>query len=288
MGAVFYLTFLIILLLAGLVVLALGIVFLILRDRRKKPFSILTGIFLPLGISLCVFPVGFFLFLRSSNAQLTCDYVNTGIMIESGYQEGAFTANGIDYEPLEVQVRNEALVKGAPVYSWDISSAADRFFGYYDRGNYYTVENGPGLDILCSSHTLQPHLWCRSDQLAEATVWYADTVNYQWCTVTESYELLTPQPDSKMMDAFLLAQDIEPVRYTTPLGAEITRYILVRISSDGIVMRDWVNLTVYEGRLCFFESQQNTETASIYTVHPLSEELSSYFLQLLSADRRQT
>ncbi len=288
MGSVFYLIFLLFLLLAGLVVLALGIVFLILRDRRKKPFSILAGILLPLGIFLCLFPVGFFLFLRNSNAQLSSDYVNTGIMVEGGYQEGAFTANGIAYEPLEVQVCNEALIKGDPVYSWDTSSATDRFFGYYDRGNYYTVENGPGLDILCSSHTLQPHLWCRADQLAEATVWYADTANYQWHTVTESYDLVTPQPDSTMMDALLLATDVEPVRYTTPLGAEITRYVLVRVSSDGVVMRDWISLSVHEGRLCFFDSQQNTETTSIYTVRPLPEELSSYLTQLLTADRRQS
>lgn len=106
MGALFFMLLMLGLLCAGVFSLLLGLLFQFLRRRGKrkgvpkKRHAVFSCIFLTSGILLCILPVGWWLFLRDSNSSITADYVDTGVMVEGGYHDGAFTADGVTYEPL--------------------------------------------------------------------------------------------------------------------------------------------------------------------------------------------
>lgn len=166
----------------------------------RKRHTVLAGTFLGLGAAICALPVGYWLFLRAANSSMDKGYVNTGKFVDGGFQDGTFVVDGVTYERLEV-ARCGLCPKGKAVFSWDSSTAWDRFFGYYNRGNYFAIENVPGLDLICDDG-IYDRLWCRSDQLAQAQVWYGDDANYQWYLYNYDYDegkgdytLLVPQPN---------------------------------------------------------------------------------------------
>ena len=159
----------------------------------KKRHTVLSGVFLTLGVLLCALPVGWWLVLRDSNASVTADYVDTGVLVEGGYRDGAFTADGVTYEPLPFSA-SPLCPKGEAVFSWDTTTALDRFFGCYERGNYCKVENDSGLDIL-RDDGVHGFLWCPSDQLTQAVEWYGNLARYRWYLCDwdgQGYPVCTP------------------------------------------------------------------------------------------------
>lgn len=280
----------------GVFFLLLGLIFLVLRHRSKKKgtpkkrHAILTRVFFALGAVICALPVGCWSFLRFANSSVSKDYVDTGKMVEGGYQEGAFTVDGVTYEPLDVS-SSSLCPQGDAVFSWDAGSGWDRFWGYYDRGNYCSVENAPGVELIRDSG-IQHRLWCRSDQLAQAQKWYGDSINYQWYLYdyneagNGAYTLLSPQPDEEHIAALLAFQTGAQVavEFTVPHDIEIQEYTMVSISTDMVASRDWIFLAVYDGRLCLAGvwNESHTDTTRTDTAYPLPADLADYFYGLLS------
>ena len=295
MGALLFMGLMFLLLCIGGSFLVLGLIFLFLRHRSKKKgrpkryLTIITGVFFTLGAVICTLPVGYWLFLRSANSSMFRDYIDTGRMVEGGYQKGAFTVDGVTYEPLDVGY-SSMTPKGEAVFSWDVSSGWDRFFGYYNRGNYFAVENTPNLDII-RDDGINRRLWCRSDQLAYAQMWYGDDAHYQWYLHDYNeegegvYTLLSPQPDREQiaaLRAFQLAEQ-QAVEFTVPIGSKMQEYSMVSISTDMVANRDWISLVVYDGHLCLAEAwkQSHTDSTRTYTVYPLPVDIAEYFSSLL-------
>lgn len=284
MGAMIFMVFMLGLLSLGGFFLLLGLLFFFLRRRGrrkgtpKRRHAVLAGVFLTLGIAACALPVGDWLFLRSVNASASGSYANTGRVVEGGYQEGTFTVDGVTYERMNVTA-SDLCPKGDAVFSWDAGSGWGRFFGYHNRGNYYAVENTPGLDLIRDGGIWR-RMWCRSDQLAQARAWYGDGANYLWYLTDDSgeehtYTLLTPQPDGAQMAALQAVRAGEPVEFTVPAGAGPQEYGLCSISADRVAQRDEISLAVYGGQLCLAGvwNQSHTDTTRTDTAYPLPADL---------------
>ena len=293
MGAMFFMGFMLILLCFGGFFLLVGLIFLFLRHRSKKKgtskkwHTVLAGASLALGAAICALPVGYWLFLRTANSSMFEDYVNTGKMVEGGFQDGTFTVDGVTYERLDVDLSG-LCPEGTAVFSWENSSAWDRFFGYYNRGNYFAIENAPGLDLIRGGG-FNNRLWCRSDQLAQAQEWYRDDVNYQWYLYDYNdgdriYTLLSPQPDEEHMAA-LLDQEMAEMEFAVSNDAEIQEYILESISTDKIARRDSLCLAVYDGQLGLTGTRTYTEGTRTDTVYLLPADLADYFSDLLNIQK---
>lgn len=74
------------------------------------------------------------------------DYVKTDVFIEeSGYQDERFTANGVVYEALPLECNYYVCMeKKTAVFSY----RPDRFLNGYLTGNYFSIENEHGFDIV--------------------------------------------------------------------------------------------------------------------------------------------
>lgn len=295
MGALLFMGLMFALLCFGGFLLLLGLIFLYFRYRGKKKgtpkkwYTVLAGIFLVLGVGACALPVGYWLFLRSANSSMDKGYVDTGKMVDGGFQDGTFTVADITYERLEMS-RSGLCPRGEAVFSWDSGTAWERFFGYYNRGNYFTVENALGLDLICDDGGYS-RLWCRSDQLAQANAWYGDNANYQWYlhnydydTGSGSYTLLESQMDRSALDSLLnfMAEEQESEEFTFARDVEIPEYNLMSISTDQVTCKDCIYLAVYHDRLCLMGTQSYAGDTRTDTAYPLPAELSDYFSALFN------
>lgn len=295
MGALLFMGLMFALLCFGGFLLLLGLVFLYFRYRGKKKgtqkkwYTVLAGIFLVLGVGACTLPVGYWLFLRTANSSMDKGYVNTGKMVDGGFQDGTFTVDGVTYERLEMS-RSGLCPRGEAVFSWDSGTAWEHFFGYYNRGNYFAVENALGLDLICDDGGYS-RLWCRSDQLAQANAWYGDKANYQWYlhnydydTGDRSYTLLESLEDRSALDSLLelAAEEQEGEEFTFPRETEIPEYHLVSISTDHVASKDNIYLAVYDDQLCLMGTQTYAGDTRTDTAYPLPIELSDYFSDLLN------
>lgn len=179
MGAVFFVGFMVLILGGGLAAaIGGGVGLAVLRTRQPRYKKLLTGLLMALligGIVIAMLPVGFFGFILWVNATPPEDFVETQIVIEeNGYQTERFTADGVVYQSLEL-IPNYDICKenSAPVFCYKTP-------GFWNRaqwGNYYTLENDAGFDLIWSPYG---GLFCPADQ-ADAvlahyrqagTVWY--------------------------------------------------------------------------------------------------------------------
>ena len=109
MGVVFFIGFLMVVLVGGLLCLGLGIggmiASVITRKKGKrengKKIAIPSAILLILGTAVLLLPVGYLGFIYAVNTLPPDDYVKTDILIEEdGYQSERFTADGVVYTVL--------------------------------------------------------------------------------------------------------------------------------------------------------------------------------------------
>lgn len=294
MGALFFMALMLGLLCIGGFFLLLGLVLLLVRHCEKKKgthrkaHAVLAGLFLTVGIVICVLPVGYWLFLRAANSSGNDGYVDTGKFVDDGFQDGAFTVDGVTYERLDFY-RSDLCPQGEAAFSWIKESGWDRFFGYQNRGNYLAVENTPGLKLI-RDDGIYNRLWCRSDQLAQAQAWYGDGANYEWYFYNynpaegkSDYTLLEPQPDQEVLTALLgfAEEETEPKEFVFARDAQVEEYALVSISTDRVATGDRIELAVYDGQLCLMGAQTFSGNTRTDTAYPLPTDLDSYFSQFL-------
>lgn len=296
MGAMLFMGLMLALLCFGGFLLLLGLFFLLLRYQGKKKgtskklHTVLAVIFLALGTGICSLPVGYWLFLRTVNSSMDKGYVNTGKMVDGGFQDGSFSVDGVIYERLGVSC-SALCPSGKAVFSWDSGTGWAHFFGYYNRGNYFAIENALGLELIRTDGGYN-RLWCRSDQLVQANAWYGDDANYQWYlhdydydTGKSSYTLLSSWSNQSVTDSLLnfVAEEQEGEEYTFSQDAEIPEYALVNISTDQVATKNYIHLAVYNGQLCLMGSQTYSGNIRTDTAYLLPAEISGYLSDLLSS-----
>ncbi len=238
--------------------------------------------------------------------------MDTGVYVEEGFQDAVFTVNGVTYrrlEDLSFHWTEEAACP--PVFSWDSTdrslSLLTLLFGpYYNRGNYYSVPNEPGLDLISDGSW---RLYCPEDQMDAATAWYGDPFHYIWQARTAGLGDLTPldpQPDPDAMAALLELNDramaeghayleAAPLEEYPPgplagsaLGAVLvtlpresraldTALTLRSVSRDQAVRRDSLHLCEYQGGLWFSPTATYREDNSYHYLVPVPPEWTPFY-----------
>ncbi len=151
MGVVFGIIFLAVLFLTGLSGIVAGVVGLIImgvRKRADRPFprflTVIFAVILAGGVLTAIIPVVCFGVLVLMNNTPPDDFVETEIVIEEdGYQDTRFTADGVVYEVLDLQL-------------YDTEAACNPIFTYKTQGllngsqcgNYYDIENSQGFNLV--------------------------------------------------------------------------------------------------------------------------------------------
>ena len=157
MGAVAAVIFFIVLFIfafVGIVLSIVGItVFSKLSKKGKgfaKPLSIVSIVVLIISIILSSIPTFFFAFIAYVNTIPPEDFVETEIVIEeNGYQDTKFTANGVVYHSLGLDVFDHSYIK-EPVFSYKTSG----FLNGSQCGNYYKVENANNYNLVSDEYGL--------------------------------------------------------------------------------------------------------------------------------------
>lgn len=291
----------------------------LLRRRRvrqglpHKGHTILLAVCLVLTAVDLAPSLGFFTFIRVTNAAHAAadGYVDTGVYVEEGFQDAAFTVNGVTYRRLEeLSFHRSEEINCPPVFSWDSTdrslSLLTLLFGpYYDRGNYYSVPNEPGLDLVTDGTW---RLYCPADQQETAAAWYGDLSHYVWQAKTPEEEdplPLAPQPDPATMAALLELNDramaeghacleAAPLEEYPPgplAGSALNALLAVLpresraldtaltlrpVSRDGIAQRDSLWLCEYEGGFWFSPTASYQEDNSYHYLVPIPPELTPF------------
>ncbi len=297
MGAVAGMLFLLGLLCLGGFLLFLGLLCLLFRwwkkRRGEKPgglSTVLTILFFVLGGAAWAVFLAFFLLIRTANRSSDLGYVDTGLAIEEhGFQNETFTVEGAVYRRLELS-RAAGCPKGEPVFTWNADpegamGAWYHLWGYYNRGNYSSVPNGPGVNLVRGGH----YLFCPEDQLQAATDWYSDPEHLRWHLYDSGeYQLLSPQPTREQSDALLSARDAlydsgEPQELTYPAGEAPEELTLSLISTDGVVLYTSLSVRRYQDQIYLsnitnYDHDNDTRTDLAYPLpQELQNQLSPYF-----------
>ncbi len=177
MGVIFAIMFFLFLLIAGSAATIVGIAGLLINGKRKKTgaplpkgFTADFAALLSVGIAVTLIPVGFFGFIVMINVMPPKGFVNTDIVIEeNGYQYTRFTADGVVYEVLDLQVYDTDAISN-PVFAYKTAG----FLNGAQCGNYYAIENKPDFHLVSDEYGL---LFCPADERDAVITYYTDDAN---------------------------------------------------------------------------------------------------------------
>ncbi len=231
MGVVFAVAFFIGLLIFGFIPLILGVVGLIIGAVRKKngkntpkaikPLSIIAIV---IGVLIMAIPVAFFgeVFIR--NATLREGVTITDIVIEEyGYQDERFTADGVVYVACELYT-HLPVSKADAVFTYKYG---DSILDRSQIGNYYSVENPYGFDLVCNRHG---QLFCPESQYSAVMKHFDNIEGYRW----EVYDTPFSEEASKMLDVFIEDPAVKGTVITIDYD-DAESVIIDKMSPDGLI-----------------------------------------------------
>lgn len=194
MGALAFFLLMIIMLGAGIMFLLTGTILYILyrkkKDMAKHPKLRRNAAiaFLLIGIINCIIPLGWFAFIRSGNAMVDEDYIDTGIMVRWTGDEFIYGGEKyVEFVPQEdifyydaneeiiesLRKENEAAFNTYRSGIWNI------IFNDEERSVMYRLDSGTGETLYYDGW-----LYCREDAKEDLQKYYADDANYEWYLVT--------------------------------------------------------------------------------------------------------
>lgn len=281
MGAVFAIVFFAIVLLAGIVSIALGIIGLFAFRKNRKEGKIsgvvlasISIILLIIGIIVLLVPIGFFLMIVFMNTLPPENYVETGIVIEEdGYQDTRFTAAGVVYEALGLPTYS---VKGVttPVFSYKTSG----FWNGSQCGNYHLVENTQDFQLVCDDNG---KLFCPVDDKERIYTYYTDAVNM--CYYYSNYEnweeeiLLSEQIQSVLRT--FLDRDLKTLAKTKMISEEADGFIIQEVSKDKLVyVTDYQFAVIGDALYYIYEGNRMDDGKIEYILAELPEEIAQPLL----------
>ncbi len=179
MGASIVLIFFILLLEIGTAAIVCGIIGLVILNKKRRagtPLPKVLGVIFPIvlsiGIATAAIPVTFLSYLVADGIMYSVmeseDFVQTDITIdEVGYQDEKFTANGVVYEVLDFTLTFEEDIASEPVFTYK----GDGLFSASECGNYYSVENEQGFDLVSDGCET---LFCPTTEKERVIEYYTD------------------------------------------------------------------------------------------------------------------
>ncbi len=271
MGVVFAVAFFIGLLIFGFVPLILGVVGLIIGAVRKKngkntpkaikPLSIVAIV---IGVLIMAIPVAFFgeVFIR--NATLREGVTITDIVIEErGYQDERFTADGVVYVVCDNLNTNSYVSKANAVFTYKYS---DSILDRSQIGNYYSVENPYGFDLVCDD---MGQLFCPESQYSAVIEHFNNIEGYRW----EVYDTPFSEEASKMLDVFMEDPAVKGTVITIDYD-DAESVIINKMSPDGLITiyDEYLYCAlIYEGKVYYIRDEEFSidDEEVTYTIVPM-------------------
>ncbi len=175
MGAVFFAFVMLFVGSGGLIGTVLSIIGLVTGRKTAKNgkiIVIISTVVLAVSALLLLVAVAFFGFIIYTNAIPPEDFVKTEIRIEEdGFQSESFHADGVVYEALNWSVEVDKS-KLTPVFYYTVPG----FLNGSQSGNYYTVPNSGGFDLVYGGWDV----FCPSEQRTAVEAYYDDPAKLRW------------------------------------------------------------------------------------------------------------
>lgn len=277
MGSVAFMVLMIMMLGTGFFMSVASIVCLVIFSRRKKAgkkygksLTIISKIALAVGILIMICPIGFFTFIAYVNTAKPSDYVETEIMIEEdGFQDSRFTANGVVYEVLPLEPNyNACAAVATPVFSYETSGFLDRS----QCGNYYSVENNQGFDLIWSD---AGYLFCPENDVKKIEDYYTNEDSSEWYFFkygeeAEEFTYPVTQDVGKELGDFV-KNDADSMEETKVVVKNDMEFTIIELSNDNLVTKYHSEFIVKDGSLYLvnekaYDSETDIETYSVIKV----------------------
>ncbi|MBP3392161.1 MAG: hypothetical protein J6L76_05160 [Clostridia bacterium] len=280
MGVVFLILFFILLLAAGLELIAAGIVGLVIRRKRRKNGKLFPGILtavsavlLSLGIVTVSIPVHFFSFIVVVNVTPPEDFVETDIVIEeNGYQDTRFTADGVVYEVLDLYVCEEEPLS-TPIFTYKYKG----FFNASQNGNYYQIENEPGFHLVSDSFGC---LFAPVEEREQILAYYADWANLDGYYDDWEERTFKISGDEKQVVQNFLNMDIDSLPQQKIAVKDAQEFSIEIICKEGIVFVESCPFVSFNNRVYYLQETRYLENAVEYTLTELPAETEAVLLHI--------
>lgn len=257
MGSFFTLIMLILIMIFGLLELSVGVTGLIIGIKKRKSKKVLSRVFLivspiimVLSIITLYFPSSFFGFIITINSTPPESFVETEIQIEENkYQDTVFTADGIVYEALYLELYNNDIPK-KPIFHYK----PEGFLNKREWGNYYLVENENGFTLISDE---MGRLFSPIDEKEVILNYYSNINNYSgyYYDWEESYIKLSDNQFDLIIDFVSNESHIKETKRFNEYDDFSIQYVsndnVVLIGSDWFIVNDDVIYYVYNSVVNF-------------------------------------
>ena len=280
MGVVFPILFFILLLAAGLELIAAGIVGLVIRRQRRKNgklfpgiLTVVSSVLLFLGIVTVSVSVYFISFIVIVNVTPPEDFVETDIVIEeNGYQGTRFTADGVVYEVLDLYVCEEEPLS-TPIFTYKYKG----FFNASQNGNYYQIENEPGFHLVSDSFG---QLFAPVEERKQILAYYAE-----WAKLEGYYDDWEERTfkifsDEKQVVQNFLNMDIDSLLQQKIAVKDAQEFSIEIICKEGIVVVGSHQFVSFNHRVYYLQETRYLENAVEYTLTELPAETEAVLLHI--------
>lgn len=257
MGSFFTLIMLILIMIFGLLELSVGVTGLIIGIKKRKTKKVLSRVFLivspiimVLSIITLYFPSSFFGFIITINSTPPESFVETEIQIEENkYQDTVFTADGIVYEALYLELYNNDIPK-KPIFHYK----PEGFLNKREWGNYYLVENENGFTLISDE---MGRLFSPIDEKEVILNYYSNINNYSgyYYDWEESYIKLSDNQFDLIIDFVSNESHIKETKRFNEYDDFSIQYVsndnIVLIGNDWFIVNDDVIYYVYNSVVNF-------------------------------------
>lgn len=286
MGASIVILFLIWLLQAGAVGIVCGIIGLVVVGKKRRAgtpvpnvLNVIFSIVLSMGIAIIMIPAVFFSYIVVENVVDGIvppeDFVQTDIEIdEIGFQEKRFTANGVVYEVLDLSLTYETDVEEQPVFTYK----EDGLFGASQYGNYYSVKNSQGFDLVSDGCGT---LFCPVTEKERVIEYYTDIsrCNAYYDDWDGRYYRLTDGEKQSVSE--LLDTDTKELPQKTVVLEEADEFEISFISEDRFIYVKDYSFLVLDGELyCVSEYEYEDDYNCKYTMNKLPDKIAQALLAI--------
>ncbi len=277
MGVVFFLGFVIffivfaIFMTAGIAAIVLGILGLSKSKKRvhsgKKPLKGLSISGIVIGALILSSPLILFSVAGISSTFLPENVTITDVVIdEYGYQSDKFTAGGVTYVALDGFTTDASFyTKADAVFTYKYS---DSIFDRSLIGNYYSVSNPYGFDLVCDEYG---NLFCPEDDAEAIEEKFNSMDRYIWMVKGKKFS----DEATSLFEAFIEDPAIKGTYITMDYFDAETINIL-KMTPDGIVEiydYDYTHsVLIYEDEVYYIRSEEFSEDGGedvVFNVVPM-------------------
>lgn len=280
MGAIFASVFFMILLAIGLVGIVAGTVGLVIRGQRRKAgktfptaLTAACAVVLSIGIVTAMISTGFVSFIVIVNSTPPEGFVETEIVIEEdGYQDTRFTADGVVYEVLDLEVHDASAIS-TPIFTYKTKG----FLNRSQCGNYYAIENSQGFRLVSNQWGT---LFAPTEEKERILAYYTNVENL--CAYYDDWngrEFKLSDGDTKALYKFV-EEDLRALPKTQLISEDEETFQIKLVCKEGKVRMAWHCFLHVNGEVYYVSETDFIEGEGFqYTVLALPDEVAEALLE---------